>query len=127
LTGCLDLRTRHHKGQFIRSDLNRLTVVQHKGIEDFFAIHIRAVIALLVLNHIANIAAPNNCVAARDAAIIRQSDIIRCKPTYGDFIFVQPILFELPVCPSQDKPGRALLRARRNQGHFICAWLLIIF
>jgi hypothetical protein len=44
--------------------------MQHEGVEDFFSINIGAIIALLIFDHIANVAAPDYCVAARDGAII---------------------------------------------------------
>ena len=88
--------------------------MQHKRIENLFAIHVGAVIALLVFYHIANIAAPDDGVAARDAAIIGQGHIIGCKTANRDLVFVQPILFQLSIGPPQDEPGRTLLSAWSN-------------
>lgn len=100
--------------------------MQHKGIENLFPIHIGAVIALLVFNHIANVAAANDGVAARDAAIIRQGDIIGCQASNRHLIFVQSILFELPICSPQNESGRTLLSAWSNQRRVIRAWRLVV-
>jgi hypothetical protein len=100
--------------------------MQDKRIENLFSIHIGAIIALLVFNHIANVAAADDGVAARNAAIIGQGNIIRRQATNGHFIFVQPIFFQLPICSSQNKPGRTLLRAWSNQCRVVRAWWLVV-
>jgi hypothetical protein len=100
--------------------------MQHKRVQNLFPIHVGAIIALLVFDDIANVAAPNDGMAARDAAIIWQGYIVRCQAANSDLVFVQPILFELPIGPSQDESGSNLLSARSNQGRVVCAWRLVV-
>jgi hypothetical protein len=100
--------------------------MQDKRIENLFAIHIRAVVALLVFNDVADVAAPDDGMTARDAAVIGQGHIVGCEAANGDLVFVQAIFFELPVGSSQDEPGRPLLRAWSNESRVVCAWWLVV-
>jgi hypothetical protein len=115
------------KREFVGTDLNRLAVVQHKRIENLFPIYIGAVVALLVLDNIADVAAPDDGMAARNQAVICQGYIICCQTANGNLVFVQPILFHLPIGPPENEPGRTLLSAWSNQGRVVCArWLVIL-
>lgn len=100
--------------------------MQHKGIEDFLSINIGAVIALLIFNHIANIAAPDDGVPPRDAAVIVQHDIIGCEPANADFVFIHPVFGQLPIGPPEDEPGGPLLSPRRNECGVAVSWWLVV-
>ena len=100
--------------------------MQHKGIEDFLSIDIGAVIALLVFNDIANVAAADDCVPPRDAAIIGQYDIIGCEPANAYFVFIHPVFGQLPIGPPEDEPGGPLLSPRRNECGVTVPWWLVV-
>lgn len=100
--------------------------MQHKGIEDFLSIDIGAVIALLIFNDIANIAAADDRVPPRDAAIIIQHDIIGCEPANADFVFIHPVFGQLPIGPPEDEPGGPLLSPRRNERGVTVSWWLVV-
>jgi hypothetical protein len=69
-----------------------MPVAQHKGILDTLPIHIGAIVALQVFNHVASVAAPDDGMAARDAAIILKHHIAAAEPPNCKFFFVQPKL-----------------------------------
>jgi hypothetical protein len=100
--------------------------MQHKRVDDFLSIDVGAVIALLIFDDIANVAAADNRVATRDAAIIGKHDIIAGKPANTDLVFVQPVFSQLPIGSPQDKSGGPLLSAWRNKRSVTVSWWLIV-
>lgn len=100
--------------------------MQHKGVENFFSINIRAIIALLVFDDIANIAAADDRVATRDAAVLGEHNIIGCESANTDLFFIQPIFGQLSIGPPEDEPGGPLLSPRRNKGGVTVSWWLVV-
>jgi hypothetical protein len=83
-------RADNFKREFVVPYFDGLAVVQHKRVLDALAIHIRAIVALKVFDHIPGVAASDYRVAARDAAVILKHNIASAEPSNRKFILVQP-------------------------------------